>query len=187
MEFFISTKLNNSPEAIGDDEFKIIPTENYLEVNMQIEDTEMFFVFYLIQKSENSLLVLSCWDDTFDEIIENLDDENYLEILTDTWPILTSLLVNGVKDKYSEGALIKLEDLDNGDHKWFLASIAGNINFESFDNLFCDRTISTITTVKEKSIILLNELQTKKPNSIKHIGKGLFKGALLGLLAAFSE
>ena len=44
-------------------------------------------------------------------MVDNLDDEDYVETLCDTWPIFVNLLQNGLKDKYSEGALIKLEDI----------------------------------------------------------------------------
>ena len=165
MDFFISEKSTPSPNVIGTDEFKVIITDSYVELNLKIDKTDSYFVFYLIPHTENSVFVVSCWDDTFDNIIENSDDESCLENLFDTCPLIATLLSNGIKDKCSDGALIKLKDYDNGDNKWFLASIAENIKFDNINTILCDRTIETINLVKEESMLLLSELHKKKPKN----------------------
>jgi hypothetical protein len=176
MDYFISQAPN--PNAQGDDEFKLLATNCYFELNYKIDDST-YLIVYLLYRSANSVFVATCWGDTFDGIIRNLDDDDYVEILHDTWPTLTNLLANGINDKYSNGALIKLEDPDDGDSKWFVASVAGNIGFDSIDDLLCANTHSKISLVIEQSITLFTELDKKRPDTLRAIGKGLLKGAAI--------
>ena len=78
-------------------------------------------------------------------------------------------------------ALIRLEDPDCGEPKWFVASVAGNLNFEKPEEFFGDRTMEVTGLVLEKTNQLLTEIQEKEPSTLRAIGKGLKVGlATLG-------
>jgi len=83
---------------------------------------------------------------------------------------------NCLKDKYSEGALIKLEDFDTGDPKWFLASVAGNLDLEDIESIAGERTQETVGLVLNKSIELFQELNEKKPSMFRQIAKEFSRG-----------
>ncbi len=173
MRFFLDNASGKNLE--GDDEFKYQVTNCYIEFEYKLQD-ESFIVVYLIPKDNHSVLIATCWDTTFDDVLENLDDKDYLETVYETWPDIVQLIANGIKDKYSEGALIKLEDFDTGDHKWFLASVAGNLDFEDIESITGERTQETIGLVLKKSIEVFQELTEKKPSAISQIAKGFRRG-----------
>jgi hypothetical protein len=157
-------------------------TNCYVEVETPL-DTNTSSYFYLIPKTETSVFVATCWDDAFDKLLQG--DEGDLEIVADTWPTLASLLSNGVQDKYRDCAMIRLSDLDDGDQKWFLASVAGNIKLDNADELLGDRTMEVAMKVVARTAELLNELQTRSPSAWKQIGKFAAGVGIALLLGAF--
>lgn len=180
MYFFVSQR--RSAKA---DEPEIKLTNSYIEIESSIDKESSMFM-YIIPRSEHSAFIAICLDDMFDSIVSDLDEDTF-ETIVDTWPTLAQLLVNGVNDKYQNGALIRLEDADYGDNKWFVASIAGNISFDSQESLFCDRTSETIGLVLEKTTQLLSEVQEREPSTLKAIGKGILAGLGLGLLSGAAQ
>lgn len=181
MRYFIDS--TPGPNAVGDEDLMFRVTNNYFELVYPI-DKHSYFIINIIPRNDYSAFVACCLGDCFDEVLDNLDDADYRETICDTWPLFARLLQNGVRDKYSEGALIKLEDIDTGDTKWFLASVAGNINFDSIEGLLCDRTMQVVRTVIEKTVELHNELSTKSPSKVKSFFKGFLKGAAIVALLA---
>jgi len=163
----------------GSDEPNLRATNCYIELEFPIDDSSCA-VIYLIPRTESSVFVATCWGTTFDELLSNPSSQT-VDMITETWPTLATLLYNGLSDKYRDGALIKLEDPDYGENKWFVASVAGNISFENADTLFADRTMETINVVVTKSLELMVELQEKKPNMARAFGKGVLTG--LGTVA----
>lgn len=179
MKLFISDKANSK-----NDEPEITATNSYIELEIPCDDKSSMFC-YIIPRGKHSAFIAICLDDMFDSLIEDLDEDKY-ETLCDTWPTLARMLQNGIKDKYKDGALIKLEDSDYGDNKWFVASIAGNISFESAEELFCERTKETIGIVIGSTNALLSELNSRSPSMLKSFGKGVLKGigyTALGIIA----
>jgi hypothetical protein len=176
----ITTKGKSQSEGPG-----IEVTEGYIELELPLDCTKALVV-YLIPRSSMSVWVATCWDHTFDKIIEDPDEET-LEVIAETWPTLAQLLVNGFKDLYSGGALIILEDLDDGENKWFVASVAGNISLEDLAKEF-PKIQKVIDVVLSRSAELAQELSENKPSVLKAIEKGMVKGirALLEDLATGS-
>ncbi len=176
MRYFIDS--NSDPSLEGDDvKYKV--TNCYIEFEYPGDD--FFFVLYLIPKTSNSVFIATCWERAFDEILDNLDDEDYVETMTETWPTLARLLANGINDRYSEGALIKLEDFDTGEPKWFLASVCGNLDFENIEEIFGDRTQEVTQLVIQQSLELLQELNENKPSILGAFGKGIVRTLVGGL------
>lgn len=182
MRFFLD---NTSGKGLEGDEIKFKVTNSYIEVEYELN--ELYAVLYFIPRSNTSFFIATCWDDVFDSILGEVEDEDDLDTIVATWPSLAQLLANGIKDKYSNGALIKLEDADTGEPKWFVASVAGNLNLESEEGLFNERTAEISQLVLTKSLELFVQLQENKPSLLRAFGKGLAAGVgtvLLGGLAA---
>jgi hypothetical protein len=180
MRFFVSDRHH----AKGD-EPHLHGTNSYLEIEVPVDENNSLYT-YIIPRGEHSAFVAICLNDMFDKLVDELDDDTY-ETVAETWPTLATLLHNGIKDKYKNGALIRLEDSDYGDTKWFVASVAGNISFDSEEALFCDRTNDAISVVLEKANQLLTELNENEPSTLKAIGKGLVQGLTLGLFATAAQ
>lgn len=168
MKDFIDKKTSN-------EEFDIQFTNTYIELEILLDSSNSYYL-YIVPRTQNSAFVLASFDNTFDAMIEDLD-EDQLEIICDTWPTLATLFYNGIKDKYSNGALIILEDNDNGDKKWFVSAIAGNIDFDSMEGVFTPRMLESIGLVLSVSQKLVIELSDNKPNHIRHGAKNLVKNA----------
>ncbi len=181
MRFFLDS---TSGRDLQGDEVKFKATNCYLELEHEMEG--VYLVHYVIPRNNTSVFLATCWDRAFDEL---LSDEDSLETAVETWPTLGQLLVNGIEDRYSEGALIKLEDFDTGEPKWFLASICGNIDLEDMDSLFSERTAEATRVVVEKSLALFVDLNENKPSLLRAVGKGVAAGigavALAGIAAVF--
>jgi hypothetical protein len=180
MRYCISDRKNAKAE---DPDIRV--TNSYIEVEVPIDNNSSVFT-YIVPKGEHAAFVLMCLDDMFDNLLENMDEDT-IETVCNTWPTLAEMLHNGIKDKYSNGALIKLEDADDGDTKWFMASIAGNISFESAESIFCDRTNEAMGVVWNRTITLLTELQERKPSQWRAMGKGILSGLALGALAIAAD
>lgn len=165
----VTTKGRRQSEGPGID-----VTDGYIELEIPIDRTKAMVV-YLIPRSSRSVWVATCWDHAFDEILED-PDEDTLEVIEGTWPLLAQLLANGFKDRYREGALIVLEDLDDGENKWFVASVAGNISLEDPEKLFAEKTQKVIQVVLSRSAELAQELSENEPSALKALGRGIGKG-----------
>jgi hypothetical protein len=136
---------------------------------------------YIIPRGEHSALIATCWDHAFDPILEGIDGDA-AETISETWPTLAMLLHNGMKELYRDGALILLEDFDDGERKWYVASVAGNISFENAEELLGERTRAVMQVVLQKSIQLMTELNENEPSAWRAIGKGI-GGAIAATLA----
>lgn len=178
MRFFIDSKSGTDLE--GEDGVKYKITNSYIELEYQLDDS--FLVLYYIPRTNNSVFIATCWDREFDQLLGNLD-ENDLETIVETWPTLGQLMSNTVNDKYSAGVLTSFEDFDDGEPKWFVTSICGNLNLENIKELFGDRAQVTAQIVCERSMDLLVELSERKPDVLKAMGRGFVKGLAVGALA----
>jgi hypothetical protein len=168
MRPFIDRRKTASGEEVG-----IKTSKSYIEIEYPInEDTAV--VVYIIPRNENSAWVASSFEHIFDELVSNIDEQTS-EAIADTWPTLASLLYNGVKERYQEAALVVLEDSDYCEKKWFVASIAGNISYDTPEDLFGERIQQATQLVISKSMTLWLELSEKRPNALREFGKGFLK------------
>lgn len=176
--------LDKRKTAIGDEIGSKI-THTYIEIEFPVDD-DSSYVIYVIPRNQNSAFVATCWDHTFDKLVSNLDEDTF-EMIAETWPTLAALLYNGVKQLYRQGALIVLEDLDDGENKWFVASIAGNISFSSFKDLFNERMQEVTQLVLARTIQLSRELNENQPNMLNAISNGFMKGVGTAVLAGVAS
>jgi hypothetical protein len=188
MRFFIDA--HPGPEMEGD-EVRFRATHCYLEMECRLD--EGFLVLYFIPRTATSLFVAACWDRTFDPILENAHDEDYLAAVERTWPTLAELLANGLADRYSTGALIRLEDADTGEPKWFLATVAGNLDLANVADWVGPRTQPAQNLIVQRSLALAAELQNNRSGSgsfwdlAKAIGKQLVLPALLAAISGAAD
>lgn len=146
----------------------------YLEIEIPSNGSLSMFV-YLIPRSESSLLIATCWEHIFDSLLEDFNEDNW-EMICKTSPTLAQLINNSIQNKYREGVLIRLEDSDDGESKWFLAAVSANHDCNDVDDLLDARTHEIIKFVAERSTQLATELEEKKPNVLQAMGKRLIKG-----------
>ncbi|MBD2777552.1 hypothetical protein [Iningainema tapete] len=165
--------IDRRKTAIGE-EVGVETSKSYIECEYPI-DEDTVFVVYIIPRNENSAWLVTSFEHVFDELVSNIDEQTS-ETIADTWPTLASLLYNGIKDRYQEGALLVLEDSDYCENKWFVASIAGNISFETLEDLFGERIQQAVQLVISKSMTLWIELSENRPDILREIWKGFLKG-----------
>jgi hypothetical protein len=155
-------------------------TECYMQFEVPVDSDSSFYT-YLIQRSENTFFIAACLNDVFDSLIENFDND-LVNVYNDAWPNLITLLQNGVNDKYQNGALIKLEDQDCGENKWFLATVVGNMKIEKLDDFFNDKVVDAIKLINSKAIALFTELNDNEPSVLKAIAVGAKQGVVEGII-----
>jgi hypothetical protein len=165
------------------EEVGIETSNSYIECEYPI-DKDNAYIVYIIPRNENSAWVVTCFEHIFDELVSNIDEDTS-EAIADTLPTLASLLYNGIKERYQEGALVVLEDTDYCENKWFVASIAGNISLDSLEDLFGGRIQQTIQLVISKSMTLWVELSEHRPDILREIWQGFLKGLRVAATATF--
>ncbi|MEA5573485.1 hypothetical protein [Calothrix sp. UHCC 0171] len=170
-----------SRKASGSNEVNIEIVQSYVECEYPIDENNAVVV-YIIPRTENSVWVASSFEHAFDDLVINLDRDTY-EAIADTWPILANLLENGIKERYQYGALIVMEDSDYCEKKWFVASIVGNISFETLEDLFGQRVQQAIELVISQSMTLWIEIAENKPNLFQQFSKGFLKGLTAAVTA----
>ncbi len=98
MRSFIDQRKTSREDEIG-----IETSKSYLECEYPI-DEDTACVVYIIPRTENSAWVAASFEHIFDELLSNLDEQT-CDAIVDTWPMLASLLYNGIKERYQEAAL----------------------------------------------------------------------------------
>ena len=159
-------------------ELDINVSNSYIELELPQENTKVSLFVYLIPRSESSMFVVTCWDEVFDSIVEQFHDEDVIETAAETWPLFARMLGDGIRDKYREGALIRLEDPDDGDTKWYVGTVVGNLSLDDSDGIFTPRMQQGISLVINRSGELLQEMQERQPNWTTGLWKGIKKGML---------
>lgn len=176
MRPFIAQRKTANGEEVG-----IKTTNSYIEYEYPINQ-DVAYVVYLIRRNENSAWVAASFEDTFDELLKNPDQDRF-ETIANTYPTLHRLICNGMSDHYQKGGLVVLEDSDYCQKKWFVASIVGNISFESVEDLCGERMHEAIDLVISTSMELWVELNENKPNMLWEFGKGFLKGVGVAVTA----
>lgn len=183
MRTFIDKRKTSKKDEVGS---KI--ANSYIELEFPVDETSACVV-YIVPRSATSIFVASCWGHAFDAIVKGLDKQ-MADVIKTTWPLLAALLANGIKDKYSDGALIILEDFDDSENKWFVATTVDNLPLKKPEAIFGERTTTAIQLVFEKSMGLLKELSENKPGTMPGLGKkgnGELATKLLRLLGSDPE
>lgn len=173
MKYFLQ---NTKDAELTEGELHYRITPRYVELTQRKGD--LCLVWYLIFRDAYSLIVATCWENMFDSMV--IEDDDDISNIRDTYPTQAQVIRNSVGGRFSQGALVQMEDFDDGELKWFVISIAGNINISSADDLFEGRTADASKTVLDKSVTMLLEIQNNKPSYLKTILRGLKKGFISG-------
>lgn len=161
-------------------------TVSYLEIQQPVPNLSLVYNVYIFRHSETALLVVAHLnlDRMFQILEQQLVDPTlggvYNKTYRETWPYFFSLIDNYINQRMSEGAILRMEDPDNGDHKYMVGTIVGNVDLSSVkesDLLFRSQRISDAHAVVIKSCTkVVQEQATRKVNTFK-IG---LRGAIAG-------
>jgi hypothetical protein len=187
-------------------EFRVKETPSYIELETRIADPEMpgASYFYVIPQSATSVLVAACWGRDPDAFARLFSDpkfgKDWFRVFREAYPVLGTLFQNGVDERYSEGALIRFNDPYDGEPKWSVVTIVGNIvvGGETDDPDEADayglvgsqrflthsRMTSAYELVGAKSFIAAQEYATNKISGAakaRLVAKGAWHGYLEGL------
>jgi len=166
-------------------------TVSYLEIQRQVANVPVMYYSYLLRTGENAILSVPHlgMDEFFRVLLEQqLPDpklgSTWATTYRETWPTLFSMLDNTVNGSFSKGALLRIEDPDNGDQKWVIGTFVGNINFselsEEYKLLQDKRLFDTHVLVIQTCANIIHELQTRQPNKLKLFFRGAVSGGAEG-------
>ena len=170
MEFFF--KENN--DINGDyGQISIKLTSSYLEVTENLSD--FLIVYYIFYLSPTSILVSTSFDYFFDGFLDNLEYYQ-LDVISETYPSLTQSINNTINHKFHKFALVRFQDFDILDFKWFLITTIGNISLKNSEDLIKPEITNPIHNLISKSIEILGESKNNNISSPKGLVKSFFKG-----------
>ncbi|HXI12042.1 MAG TPA: hypothetical protein VNM92_05285 [Thermoanaerobaculia bacterium] len=160
-------------------------TPSYLEFQKHSVDSPGASYTYLLQWSDHAYFIAACWGHQFDEWVPLLQDrkmgKTWLGVVKETYPTLGQLLENGIAGRYSEGALLNIEDPDDGERKWVVGTVVGNLSVTSVEELeqvlLSDRMMQAYSVVLVSSFIGLEELATRTisaKSKLKSYGRAMF-------------
>lgn len=175
---------NPGHDLQGDDQFRHKVTNCYIE--LEYPANGFYLVVYLFPINNFTLGVATSFENSLDGIERYLADEYSLQTFAETWPLTANLLANGIRDQYSQGALIRIPDYDTGDMKWFVATMVGNLNLQDWESFFSERTREAMQLVVGLSLQLLDELTTRQPDILTDFGRRIL-GGLGGFAASVSR
>jgi hypothetical protein len=187
-------------------EFLVNETPSYIELETRINDPEMpgASYFYVIPQSETSVLVAACWGREPDAMMTQFSNPKFgkdlFRAFCEAYPIMGTLFKNGMDERYSDGALIRFRDPNDGEPKWSVATVVGNIvvgsqtdNPDEADEygfvgsqrfLTHSRMMSAYELVGTKSFFAAHEYATNKISGTAKawlVAKGAWQGYLEGL------
>jgi hypothetical protein len=132
MRFFFDSSVRTAQS-----EFLVRETPAYWELITSLNEPDLkgASFFYVIPQSEYSVLTAACWGHDPDAMYQLFLDKNFgddwLKVFCETYPIQGQLILNGIHERFSDGALVSLLDPDDGETKWFVVTVVGNIEVGS--------------------------------------------------------
>lgn len=158
MRAFIDTNRGQGLTYLGNWGYKL--TSCYTECELRGEG--YYLVVYLVPAGDCAVWVATCLEHCLDGIEQYLCNEDGWRMCFKTWPLTARLLANGITQQYSEGALVRTADVDNGDHKWFIYSFVGNLDPQNSRESI-ERIFEAFGRVLDLSFQVLREISTRKP------------------------
>jgi hypothetical protein len=143
---------------------------------------------YVVPTDEHSYIVSACWERQFDQLSELIADPKlgklWLKVLLETFPVFGSLVVSGIEGYYSDAAIVNMADPDDGESKWFTATVVGNMSVQSAEDLEQRRFIEAYELILGKSFTVAGELATNEistASKLKLMAAGAWHGYVEGL------
>lgn len=201
MHFFFDTSQRPTRS-----EFRVHETPSYFELETRLSNPDLTGVsyFYVIPQSVTSMLVAACWGRELDAVAKLFANPKFgndlFKVYAETYPIQGQLFRNGFEARYSEGAFLSLTDPGDGEPKWCVVTVVGNIdpNAEPDDSDAADayglvgdrrfladsRMTAAYELVGTKSFLAAQEYATRKistVNKARLVAKGAWQGYVEGL------
>ncbi len=155
----------------------------YLGVECAPEDDEVLTWYFSPLGEHEALVFLYCGENTFDELVKNLDRTNS-NAVGKAWPLFANALVNGYEDHYDLPALIKLNSVAsvNGTF-WCLAQKVENIDLTEFDDLLGEYAISKVKGLLSYCSEMLSQINENKLSTLDLVTGGIKEGIQWGKIA----
>lgn len=174
--------------ASPQDSMNVRQTVSCVEIQQQVPNVPVKYNTYLLRYTENSFLSVAHLG--LEVFFRNMDQQllhptlgsTWAKTYRETWPTLFSMLDNTVNRSLSKGALLRIDDPDNGDQKWVIGTFLGNVDLsnlskeykQSIDKQFIDAHVFLIQTCAK----IVNELETRQPNKLKLFFRGSVAGGI---------
>lgn len=170
-----------------DEETYYSTTPSYVELIKFVADPPSLSRTYVWLIQDYTFFVCTCWEHQFDGwmqlLVERPGGINWFQTLSETYPTAGRLLSNASAERYSDGVLVNLPDPDDGERKWFIGTVVGNIHLETEEALqaflMSDRMAESYVRIWVPTFDLLHELQTRQiptGRRIKDMGMAMFRG-----------
>ena len=187
MRFVFQTEHNNNSRRLMW-EGRELPaschvTNSYVELEVQMDDGN-FEVVYYIPRDRHSFFVLANLEDCLNPLLLNIKTKYDIDSLFEVSPTIKHLLENTSEEKYSKGVLLRIADLDTGDGIWVIVSIVANVNFDSLDALFNEKSQKSKDVVVRSAAKIFSEVTTCQIKAGKEIWRGFLEGISLVLRIA---
>jgi hypothetical protein len=134
----------------------------YTEVLIEFDTGDAWVAAYVIPIDEDAVACVTCWDQQFDPIFQQLTDPKYGQIYVDEfkkiWPQFFALIDNTVDERFGDGAITQLVDPDDRNRKWFVAKVVGGLQAAD-DSGTAARVSAAIDAVAELSLAIFREFQ----------------------------
>jgi hypothetical protein len=183
MRFLIAIEPGKGPDYINAaDGSQLRLTPAYVEYVQPhgSPPNKAYLVTYWMRLSVSEYFVAHCWGNEFDVPIHFMTHPasatGTIKSALQAWPTFMALLNNSAlpKPRLSEGVIIHAYDPDEGDPKWFLGAYLGNIQIETPQELFSDRSLAVANKVLQLSGSVGAELRDTPllnlPNLVMNIG-----------------
>ncbi len=158
----------------------------YLGVECAPEDNEALTWYFSPTGERESFVFLYCGEDTFDELVQNLNRVNS-KAVEKAWPLFANALVNGCDDNYGSPALIKLGSIENVNGCfWCLAQKVENFDLSELENLAGDyamRKVGGLLSYYGEMFRQLNENELRKLDLVVGGAKEGFRWGRIAKLA----
>jgi hypothetical protein len=148
-------------------------TPGYVEMETHVIDPQpLVYYWYVFRWDDHSLLIaaypskdqmLTKWSQIWQHPeFGRIGYDQFKE----TWPLTLSLFQHSWDSLYSAGVITTIEDPDDGDQKWVVGTLVGNIDLGSGKKiervLHSDRVLEAGRLVTTLAAQITNELETKQ-------------------------
>lgn len=155
----------------------------YLGVECAPEDDEVLTWYFSPSGEREAFVFLYCGENTFDELVQNLDRTNS-DAVDNAWPLFANALVNGCEDRYDSPALIKLNSVERANGTfWCLAQKVENIDLTEFDTLMGEYALSKVKGLLNYYGEMFRQLNENELSKLDLITGGIKEGIHWGKIA----
>jgi hypothetical protein len=180
MRYWIGERGRGSDYIDGTDGTQLRFTPGYIEYVMPGTIPPLHVITYWIALTQTDYFVAHCWGNDFDWPFHLMTypttSAGAIKSALQAWPAFMALLSNSAQDKprLSEGVIIRVNDLDDGDLKWFLGSYIGNIQINDMNTgLFGERSTAVANKVLRLSGTVGVELRDTPPMNLPNLAMNI--------------